>query len=81
MRHVMPILTRFWASPKYTGQGLATEACSAAIRYAFGRLGAKAISIGHFEGNVSSARIIEKLGFTKLRVAHQARTRPLDGSS
>lgn len=72
--------TGFWASPKYTGQGLATEACNAAIRYAFGHLGAKAISIGHFEGNASSARIIEKLGFTKLRVAHQARTRPLDGA-
>jgi len=72
--------TGFWVSPKYAGQGLATEAANAAIRYAFGHLGAKAISIGHFEGNQPSRRIIEKLGFQKLRVAHQAATRPFDGA-
>jgi RimJ/RimL family protein N-acetyltransferase len=71
--------TGFWASPNYTGQGLATEACNAALRYAFGHLGAKAISTGHFDGNAPSARIIEKLGFRKLRVAPRARIRPLDG--
>jgi RimJ/RimL family protein N-acetyltransferase len=59
---------------------MATEAANAAVRYAFGQLGAKAISIGHFEGNEPSRRIIEKLGFQKLKVAHQASTRPLDGA-
>ena len=72
--------TGFWASPKYTGQGLATEATNAAIRYAFGHLGAKAITIGHFDGNEPSRRIIEKLGFQKLRVAQRKATRPLDGA-
>jgi ribosomal-protein-serine acetyltransferase len=72
--------TGFWASPKYAGQGMATEAANAAIRYAFGHLGAKAITIGHFHGNEPSRRIIEKLGFQKLRVSHQAATRPLDGA-
>jgi len=72
--------TGFWASPNYTGQGLATEACNAAIRYAFGHLGANAISIGHFDGNAPSARIIDKLGFQKLRITHQARIRPLDSA-
>jgi len=72
--------TGFWISPKYSGQGLATEAANAAIRYAFGHLGAKAISIGHFDGNAPSRRIIEKLGFLKLRVNHQAATRPIDGA-
>src|SRR5437870_4349047 len=38
-------------SPTYAGRGMATEAANAAIRYAFGQLGAKAISIGYFEGN------------------------------
>jgi hypothetical protein len=38
-------------APKYAGQGMATEAANAAIRYAFGHLGAKAISIGYFDGN------------------------------
>jgi RimJ/RimL family protein N-acetyltransferase len=71
--------TGFWLAPKYAGQGMATEAANAAIRYAFGHLGAKAISIGHFDGNGPSRRIVEKLGFQKLRVAHQAATRCLDG--
>jgi RimJ/RimL family protein N-acetyltransferase len=72
--------TGFWLAPKYAGQGMATEAANAAIRYAFGHLGAKAVSIGHFDGNGPSRRIVEKLGFQKLRVAHQAATRCLDGA-
>lgn len=71
--------TGYWVAPKYAGQGMATEAANAAIRYAFGHLGAKAISIGYFEGNEPSRRIVEKLGFQKLRVAHNAATRCLDG--
>ena len=58
---------------------MATEASNAAIRYAFGHLGAKAVSIGFFEGNEPSRRIVEKLGFRKLGVAHQAARRCLDG--
>ena len=72
--------TGYWAAAKYAGRGMATEAANAAIRYAFGHLGAKAISIGYFDGNESSRRIVEKLGFRKLRVAHNAATRCLDGT-
>jgi ribosomal-protein-serine acetyltransferase len=72
--------TGYWAAPKYAGQGMATEATNAAIRYAFGHLGAKAISIGFFDGNEPSRRIVEKLGFQKLGVAPKASTRPLDGA-
>lgn len=72
--------TGYWVAPKYAGQGMATEAANAAIRYAFGRLGAKAISIGHFDGNDASRRVLEKLGFQKLRVARQAATRCFDGT-
>jgi RimJ/RimL family protein N-acetyltransferase len=71
--------TGYWVAPKYGGQGMATEAANAAIRYAFAHLGAKAISIGFFDGNEPSRRIVEKLGFKKLRVAHNASTRCLDG--
>ena len=59
---------------------MATEAANAAIRYAFGQLRAKAVSIGYFNGNEPSRRIVEKLGFHKERVAHQAATRCLDGA-
>ncbi|HXM44516.1 MAG TPA: GNAT family protein [Bryobacteraceae bacterium] len=72
--------TGYWVAPNYAGQGMATEAANAAIRYAFGRLGAKAISIGYFDGNDASRRVVEKLGFRKLRVAPQAATRCLDGT-
>ena len=72
--------TGYWVAPRYARQGMATEAANAAIRYAFGHLGAKAISIGYFDGNEPSRRIVEKLGFQKLRVAHNASTRPLDGA-
>ena len=65
---------------KYAGQGMATEAANAAIRYAFGHLGAKAIGIGHFAGNDASRRVVEKLGFRKHRVARQAATRCVDGA-
>jgi RimJ/RimL family protein N-acetyltransferase len=59
---------------------MATEAANAAIRYAFGHLGAMAINIGFFDGNESSRRIVEKLGFQKLRVARNAAIRCLDGT-
>ena len=39
--------TGYWVAPKYAGQGMATEAANAAIRYAFGHLCAKAVSIGY----------------------------------
>jgi len=71
--------TGYWVAPKYAGQGMATEAANAAIRYGFGHLGAKAIIVGYYEGNERSRRIVEKLGFQKLRVAHNAATRCLDG--
>lgn len=71
--------TGYWVAPKYSGQGMATEATNAAIRYGFGHLGAKAISIGYFDGNEPSRRIVEKLGFEKLRVALNTSIRPLDG--
>jgi len=59
----------------YSCDGMATEAANAVIRYAFGHLGAKAISIGYLDGNAPSRRIVEKLGFHKLGVAHKAATR------
>jgi RimJ/RimL family protein N-acetyltransferase len=72
--------TGYWVAPQYAGQGMAAEAANAAIRYAFGHLGAKAISLGYFDGNQPSQRIVERLGFQKLGVAQKAATRCLDGA-
>ena len=38
--------TGYWVAPEYGGQGMATEAANAAIRYAFGHLGAKQSASG-----------------------------------
>jgi RimJ/RimL family protein N-acetyltransferase len=43
-------------------------------------LHAKVTDRGYFDGNEPSGRIVEKLGFQKLRVAHNAATRCLDGA-
>ena len=50
---------RMLGAPKYSGQGMATEAANAALWYALGHLGAKAISIGYFDRNEPSRRIVE----------------------
>jgi RimJ/RimL family protein N-acetyltransferase len=60
--------TGYWVAPKYARQGMATEATNAAIRYAFGHLGAKAISMGFFDGNEPSRRNVDKLRFQKVGV-------------
>jgi RimJ/RimL family protein N-acetyltransferase len=61
-------------------KSIATICLCGSIRYAFGHLGAKAITIGYFDKNEPSRRIVEKLGFQKLGVAHNAATRCLDGT-
>ncbi len=44
-------------------QGLAEEAASAVIRYAFNSLGAAALFAGHNPNNRASERLLQKLGF------------------
>ncbi|MBZ5682382.1 MAG: GNAT family N-acetyltransferase [Acidobacteriia bacterium] len=47
----------------YWGRGLAEEAASATIDYAFEKLGATALFAGHKPKNNASRRLLEKLGF------------------
>lgn len=47
----------------YWHQGLAMEAGSAVVRYAFGTLGARALFAGHNPQNHRSRRLLEHLGF------------------
>jgi len=53
--------------PQFWGKGLAPEAAQAAISHAFGTLGLKEIYAGHQPGNVTSKKILEKLGFRFVR--------------
>lgn len=59
--------TGFYIRTRYWRQGFAEEAARAAIGYAFGTLGVKALKAGHGPKNIGSRRILEKLGFVYLR--------------
>lgn len=60
--------TGFWVRKGWQGRGLATEACNALVRYAFGALEMRRVTIAHAEGNEASRRVIEKLGFAPERI-------------
>ena len=53
----------YWLGQPYWRRGIATEAVSALISYAFGASDAPSIISGVFEGNAASLRVQEKLGF------------------
>ncbi len=71
--------TGYWVAKDCLGQGYATEAANAVIRYAFNAMGIDEMHITYYEDNDKSRRIIEKLGFTKLRTDLKAKARCLDG--
>ena len=52
----------FWTHPKHQGNGYATECVSAIISFGFVRLKAKAIRSAHAKWNITSKRVMEKLG-------------------
>ncbi len=52
----------YWLGVPYWGQGYATEAARAMMRYGFEQLGLHRIYASHFEGNTPSGRILQKLG-------------------
>jgi RimJ/RimL family protein N-acetyltransferase len=56
--------TGFWVRKSAQGQGFATEAANAMVRYAFGALRMRRIGLTHSAGNEASRRIAEKLGFS-----------------
>ena len=53
----------YWIGRPFWGQGLIPEASRELIRHAFEDLGMKRIWCGHYEGNIKSRRVQEKLGF------------------
>jgi [ribosomal protein S5]-alanine N-acetyltransferase len=59
----------------YWGQGYATEAAEAALRYAFGDLGCPLVSVFHTPQNDRSKRVIQKLGFVYEGTLRLASTR------
>jgi RimJ/RimL family protein N-acetyltransferase len=53
----------YWIGKPWWGQGFATEAASALVRYCFTTAGMKRLTCCHFDDNPASARVIQKLGF------------------
>ncbi|MFM7335537.1 MAG: GNAT family N-acetyltransferase [Tabrizicola sp.] len=52
----------YWLAPRAQGLGYATEACLALLAAHFATAGETFVA-GYFEGNVRSARVLEKLGY------------------
>ncbi len=53
----------YWLAPEAWGRGLATAAVSAIVPWAFEALGVVRVWAAVFDGNVASARVLEKCGF------------------
>ncbi|WIM93479.1 GNAT family protein [Actinoplanes oblitus] len=65
----MPQLTEadlgYIFDPAYGGRGYATEAVTAMVAHAFGRLSVRRITAGCFADNLASVRILEKVGMRR----------------
>lgn len=56
----------YWIAPSLWNKGLMTEAAHHVLLFAFETLGLHKVTIGCFEQNVGSRRVIEKLGFRRV---------------
>lgn len=54
----------YWIGKPWWGQGYATEAARALVRYCFSAAGYTRLTCAHFADNTASERVIRKLGFT-----------------
>jgi ribosomal-protein-alanine N-acetyltransferase len=58
----------FWLGAPYRGRGVATEACTLAMRYGFETLALNKITVAHVAQNDASHELIERLGFRRVGV-------------
>lgn len=54
----------YWLGKPYWGQGYATEAARATLRYCFDQLELNKVCAGHFAHNPASGRVLQKLGMS-----------------
>jgi RimJ/RimL family protein N-acetyltransferase len=57
--------TGFWFAPAVWGQGYATEALQAVLRFGFERLSLECVEGRHFAFNPASGRVLEKAGMSR----------------
>lgn len=74
----------FWLGQPYWGEGLATEAARAVVRYAFTDGHLTSLTSANFIDNPASARILSKLAFAangQMRTMSVARGHEVDGTT
>lgn len=59
----------YWLSRPHWGKGLATEAATAVLAYAFAALDLSLVRSGYFAENAGSRRVQDKLGFRQIGVS------------
>lgn len=52
----------YWIGVPFWGNGYATEAARAVVRYGFEQIGLNRIFAGYFKHNVASGRVLQKIG-------------------
>jgi len=60
----------YWLGKPFWGQGIIPEAGREILRHAFEDLKMNAIWCGHYDGNIKSRRVMEKLGFVYHHTTH-----------
>jgi ribosomal-protein-serine acetyltransferase len=73
------ISTGWWVAKPYEGQGLAFEAMTAILRFAFERAQVKTMTSCYYEGNSRSRSLMERLGFVFERVEENGHRSHLTG--
>ncbi len=73
------ISTGWWVAKPYEGQGLAFEAMTAILRFAFEQAQVQTITSCYYEGNSRSRSLMERLGFTFERIEENGHRSHLTG--
>ncbi len=53
----------YWLGKKFWGQKIVSKAAAAVVKFAFENLHLHSLNVSHFEENIPSQKIIQKLGF------------------
>jgi [ribosomal protein S5]-alanine N-acetyltransferase len=62
----------YWLGEKYWGQGIASEALNALVKYIFRNYSVNRIFANVFETNIASMKVLEKCGFAKEAIHRNA---------
>jgi RimJ/RimL family protein N-acetyltransferase len=61
----------YWLGPEFRGRGYATEACRAALDYAFDVLALNKVTVAHAMENEASRDLIVRLGFRQVGIEYR----------